>query len=215
MDPLNPWTPATLNARLHGLRHALGNDPSGNPYVPRRRTGDDPYRLSPAIRCDWHRFLHLAEHALPHGPAGLPRLEQALGLVRGRPFVARLLPWAEPHQREMTTRITDTAHTVATHRTTPGPHHDLSKTRHAIATGLDVDDSAELLYRDWMRIEHTAHNRSGLHTAITRVQQVNRMLDVSLEIETELLCTSPKRVTSPSIKLRSPGGWVPRSWFSL
>ncbi|MEU6324418.1 hypothetical protein [Streptomyces sp. NPDC047009] len=187
MDPLHPWTPATLNARLQGLRRALGNDPTGTPYVPRRRLGEDPYRLSPAVRCDWSDFLHLVEHALPHGPAGLPDLEQALGLVRGRPFGARPLPWAEPHQQEMTTRIIDIAHTVATYRTAAGPHHDLSKARHAIATGLDVDDSAELLYRDWMRIEHTAHNRSGLHTAITRIQQVNRMLDVSLEIETEQL----------------------------
>jgi hypothetical protein len=187
MDPLHPWTPATLNARMQGLRRALGNDPLGNSYVPRRRSGEDPYRLSPALRCDWSTFLHLVEHALPHGPDGLPDLEQALGLVRGRPFGARPLPWAEPHQQEMTTRIIDTAHTVATYRTAAGPHHDLSKARHAIATGLDVDDSAELLYRDWMRIEHTAHNRSGLHTAITRIQQVNRMLDVSLEIETEQL----------------------------
>ncbi|MFC9076739.1 LysM peptidoglycan-binding domain-containing protein [Streptomyces sp. NPDC057062] len=187
MDPLNPWTPATLNARLQGLRRALGNDPTGSPYVPRRRLGEDPYGLSPAVRCDWSDFLHLVEHALPHGPAALPDLEQALGLVRGRPFGARPLPWAEPHQQEMTTRIIDVAHTVATHRTAAGPHHDLSKARRAIATGLDVDDSAELLYRDWMRIEHTAHNRSGLHTAITRIQQVNRMLDVSLENETEQL----------------------------
>ncbi|MDX3262913.1 LysM peptidoglycan-binding domain-containing protein [Streptomyces sp. MI02-2A] len=187
MDPLNPWTPATLNARLQGLRRALGNDPSGAPYVPRRRLGEDPYRLSPAVRCDWSDFLHLVEHALPHGPAALHDLEQALGLVRGRPFGARPVPWAEPHQQEMATRIIDVAHTVATYRTAAGPHHDLSKARRAIATGLDVDDSAELLYRDWMRIEHTAHNRSGLHTAITRIQQVNRMLDVSLETETEQL----------------------------
>ncbi|MFF9172445.1 hypothetical protein ACF1B7_36740, partial [Streptomyces sp. NPDC014796] len=43
------------------------------------------------------------------------------------------------------------------------------------------------LYRDWMRIEHTASNRSGLHTAITRVQQINHTLDCSLEPETEQL----------------------------
>ncbi|MFD7409902.1 hypothetical protein ACFV7R_46715 [Streptomyces sp. NPDC059866] len=48
----------------------------------------------------------------------------------------------------MTTRIIDIAHTVATHRTQGGPHHDLSAARQAVATGLDVDDTAELLYRD-------------------------------------------------------------------
>jgi hypothetical protein len=187
MDPLTPWSVATLNARFQGLRRALGNDPGGNAYVPRRRSGDDPYRLSPTVRCDWTRFLQLAERALPHGPAGLPDLQKALGLVRGRPFGSRPLPWAEPHQQEMITRIIDVAHTVATYHTPTGPHHDLSAARQAIATGLDADDSAELLYRDWMRIEHAAGNRTGLHTAITRIQQINHTLDCSLEIETEQL----------------------------
>ncbi|MDW8478462.1 LysM peptidoglycan-binding domain-containing protein [Streptomyces scabiei] len=187
MDPLAPWSSSTLNARLRGLRSALGNDPSGDAYVPRRRTGDDPYRLSPAVRCDWTRFLQLAERGLPQGPAGLQDLEKALGLVRGRPFGTRPLPWAGPFQQEMITRIIDVAHTVATHRTPAGPHRDLTAARQAIATGLDVDSSAELLYRDWMRVEHAAGNRSGLHTAITQVQQVNRSLDCDLETETEQL----------------------------
>ncbi|MGW0745749.1 hypothetical protein ACWD3I_38235 [Streptomyces sp. NPDC002817] len=33
--------------------------------------------------------------------------------------------------------------------------------------------------------EHAAGNRSGLHTAITRIQQINRTLDCDLETETE------------------------------
>ncbi len=184
MDPLAPWSSSTLNARLRGLRSALGNDPSGNPFVPRRRSGDDPFHLAPTVRCDWTRFLQLAERALPQGPAGLPDLERALELVRGRPFGSRPLPWAAPLQQEMITRIIDVAHTVAMHRTPPGPNHDLTAARQAVATGLDADPSAELLYRAWMRIEHAAGNRSGLHTAITRVQQVNHALDCSLETET-------------------------------
>ncbi|MFD7379138.1 hypothetical protein [Streptomyces mirabilis] len=187
MDPVSPWSASTLNVRLQGLRRSLGGDPAGNPYVPRRRSGEDPYRLSPGVRCDWTRFLQFVERALPLGPAGLPDLGRALALVRGRPFGGRPLPWAEPYQQEMITRIIDVAHTVATYRTSAGPHHDLSAARQAVATGLDVDDAAELLYRDWMRIEAAAGNRKGLHTAITRVQQINRALDCSLEIETEQL----------------------------
>ena len=103
------------------------------------------------------------------------------------PFGGRPLPWAEPHAQEMITRITDVAHTVTTHRIPAGPHHDLNAARHAVATGLDADPTAELLYRDWMRLEAARGNRSGLHTAITRVQQVNRSLDASLELETEQL----------------------------
>jgi hypothetical protein len=187
MDPISPWSHATLNARLQGLRRALGNDPDGNPYVPRRSNGDTPYTLAAGVHCDWPRFVRLAEHALPHGPAGLPALEEALSLVRGRPFGNRAPAWAEPHQQEMITRIVDVAHAVATHRTHKGPHHDLAAARKAIATGLDVDDAAELLYRDWLMIEHAAGNRPGLHAVITRVQAVNRALDCPMEIETEQL----------------------------
>lgn len=187
MDPISPWSTSTLNARLQGLRRSLGSDPAGNPYVPRRSSGEDPYQLAPGVRCDWIRFLQLVEHALPLGPAGLTDLEKALTLVRGRPFGGKPLPWAEPHQQEMVTRIIDVAHTVAAYRTPAGPHHDLSAARQAVATGLDVDDTAELLYRDWLRIEHAAGNRSGLHTAITRIQQINQALDCSLEMETEQL----------------------------
>ncbi|MGW1291013.1 bacterial transcriptional activator domain-containing protein, partial [Streptomyces sp. NPDC002586] len=187
MDPVSPWSTSTLNARMQGLRSSLGSDPSGNLYVPRRKTGEDPYRLASTVRCDWSRFLQLAERALPLGPSGLSDLEKALMLVRGKPFGGRPLPWAEPFQQEMITRIIDVAHTVATYRIPAGPQHDLNAARQAVSTGLDVDDSAELLYRDWMRLEAARGNRSGLHTAITRVQQVNRALDCSLEMETTQL----------------------------
>ncbi|MGA5711210.1 hypothetical protein ACPCK8_32855 [Streptomyces cellulosae] len=187
MDPVSPWSTSTLNARMQGLRSSLGSDSSGNLYVPRRKAGEDPYRLAPTVRCDWSRFLQLVERALPLGPSGLTDLEKALALVRGRPFGGRPLPWAEPYAQEMITRIIDVAHTVATYRIPAGPHHDLSAARHAVATGLDVDPTAELLYRDWMRLEAARGNRSGLHAAITRVQQINRDLDCSLETETSQL----------------------------
>ncbi|MDN3271519.1 LysM peptidoglycan-binding domain-containing protein [Streptomyces sp. MA15] len=187
MDPISPWSTSTLNARLQGLRRCLGNGPDGRPYVPRRSTGDDPYRLSPAVRCDWTHFLHLVERALPQGLAGLTDLEKALTLVRGRPFGGKPLPWAEPLAQEMTTRIIDVAHTVATYRTPVGPNQDLDAARRAVATGLEADDAAELIYRDWLRLEAAAGNRSGLHTAISRIQQINRALDCSPEPETEQL----------------------------
>ncbi|WP_328876332.1 bacterial transcriptional activator domain-containing protein [Streptomyces sp. NBC_00287] len=197
MDPTRPWTTRTLNARLQGLRRALGNDPNGHPYVPRRHTADDPYRLSPHVQCDWTRFRTLTDHALTQGPAGLPDLEQALALVRSRPFGNRPLPWQEPHQQEMTTHIITVAHTIAAHRTPPGPHHHLTTARQAIATALDVDDTAEILYRDWMRIEAQAGNRQGLHTALTRLQHINTSLGCPLEPETEDLIATLLHHTGP------------------
>ncbi|MER5382369.1 hypothetical protein ABT040_19170 [Streptomyces sp. NPDC002688] len=200
MDPISPWSTATLNARLQGLRRALGNDPDGEAYVPRRRNGDDPYTLADGVRCDWTRFVQLAERALPQGPKGLADLEKALSLVRGRPFGTRAPAWAEPHQQEMTTRIIDVAHTIATHRAQRGVHYDLGAARKAIVRGLDVDETAELLYRDWLIVEWMAGNRPGLHTAINRIQHVAQALDCDLELETEqliqeLLTTSRKAPT--------------------
>ncbi|MET9388045.1 SMI1/KNR4 family protein [Streptomyces sp. NPDC002928] len=89
------------------LRRCLGSDPAGNPYVPRRKSGEDPYRLAPGVRCDWTRFLQLVEHTLPLGPAGLTDLDRALALVRGRPFGDKPLPRAEPFQQKMITRVID------------------------------------------------------------------------------------------------------------
>ncbi|MGW6216464.1 LysM peptidoglycan-binding domain-containing protein [Streptomyces sp. NPDC055109] len=206
MDPISPWTLSTLHARLGGLRRALGNNADGIPYVPRRKATDAPYHLSPGVRCDWTRFEDLAERALPRGQAGLHDLEEALALVQGPPFAGKPLPWAEPYQQEMITRIIDVAHTVATYRTATGPHQDLTAARRAVACGLDVDQTAELLYRDWLRIEHAAGNRQGLHTAITRVQQVNRALDFSLELETEQLINE---------LLDRAGRIVDRGWYNF
>ncbi|MET9896941.1 hypothetical protein ABZZ47_43625 [Streptomyces sp. NPDC006465] len=85
----------------------------------------------------------------------------------------------------MITRIIDVAHTIATHRTQHGPHRNLHAARRAITTGLDVDETAELLYRDALVVEWAAGNRPGLHTVISRIQQINAALDCSLETETE------------------------------
>ncbi|GHC88225.1 LysM peptidoglycan-binding domain-containing protein [Streptomyces flavofungini] len=187
MDPSHPWSPDTLNARLGGLRRSLGNDADGNPYVPRRAVKADPFLLSEAICCDWHTFQQTVETALPRGTAGLGDLERALNQVRGRPFGAQPLPWSEPLQQEMAMRIIGVAHTVATYRLQPGTHHNLTLARRAITTGLEADEFSELLFRDWFRIEAAAGNRRGLNAAIARLEQINRSLDLPLEIETETL----------------------------
>ncbi|MEV2256893.1 LysM peptidoglycan-binding domain-containing protein [Streptomyces sp. NPDC050147] len=187
MDPASPWSTDTLNARMGGLRRSLGKDEDGASYVPRRAIKSDPYVLSEKICCDWHRFQESVEAALPHGFDGLAQLEKALDQVRGRPFGAQPLPWSEPLQQEMAMRIVSIAHTVATYRLAPGSHHDLTLARRAVATGLEVDTSAEILYRDLFQIEAAAGNRSGLNAAVSRLDQVNRSLGLPMEIETEQL----------------------------
>ncbi|MGW7642214.1 LysM peptidoglycan-binding domain-containing protein [Streptomyces decoyicus] len=188
MGPTAPWSRKTLQARMSELRSRLGSNADGELYLPRDRTAG--YRLSPAVRCDWQRFQALAERGLSLGPEqGIGDLEQALGLVRGRPFGGGDYPWAAPLVQEMLSRVVDVAHTVATWRHT-GPTQNLDAARRAITTGLEADDTAEILYRDWMRTEDTAGNRAGVHRAIENLQSINRRLDVSVEPETEALIQS-------------------------
>ncbi|MFD3843729.1 hypothetical protein ACFWWC_47215 [Streptomyces sp. NPDC058642] len=70
--------------------------------------------------------------------------------------------------------------------------------------GIGADDSAELLYQDLMRTEHAASNRSGLHTAIPRIQHINQTLDCDLETEIEdlirELLNTPGTTTAPSLQ---------------
>ncbi|MGA5873988.1 LysM peptidoglycan-binding domain-containing protein [Streptomyces cinereoruber] len=186
MDPRSPWSKPTLQTRISQLRNQLGTDPTdpdGALYLPRDRTGI--YKLSPKVRCDWDRFTTLAERGLTKGPStGISDLEAALALVRGYPFGTTPPAWAAARVQEILVRIIDTAHTLATwHRT--GPRPDLDAARCAVRRGLDIDDSAELLYRDWMLIEDQAGNHNGVRAAYDTICAVNRRLDVSTEPETD------------------------------
>ncbi|MFB7512893.1 LysM peptidoglycan-binding domain-containing protein [Streptomyces sp. NPDC056144] len=185
MDPRSPWGVPTLQTRISQLRNSLGSDSAGALYLPRDRSGT--YTLSPKVRTDWDRFLHLAERGLRRGPsAGIPDLEAALALVRGVPFGGSPPAWAAVHHQEMLVRIIDTSHTLADwHRRTARPNLDAA--RRAIRLGLDVDDSAELLYQGWMRVEDQAGNREGVQRAYETLLTINRRLDVSTEPETEAI----------------------------
>ncbi|RVU15120.1 LysM peptidoglycan-binding domain-containing protein [Streptomyces antnestii] len=183
MDPRKPWSKATLQSRISELRNRLGTDADGSPFLPRDRSGT--YRLSPKARCDWTRFTQLAERGLAKGPeAGIADLEAALDLVRGRPFGGADLAWAAARIQEMLVRITDVAHTLATwHRTAPRP--DLTAARRTVTRGLDIDDSAEILYQDWMLIEDQAGNRAGVSAAYETLRGINQRLEIGMESETE------------------------------
>ncbi|KUM97365.1 hypothetical protein AQI95_41845 [Streptomyces yokosukanensis] len=188
MDPRKPWSKPTVQARISELRNRLGHDADSNLYLPRDRSGI--YRLSPKVRCDWTTFQQRAERGLAKGPtAGIADLEVALGMVRGRPFADTEPMWAAARIQEMLVRITDVAHTLAAwHRGAPRP--DLDAARRAVRIGLDVDDSAELLYQDWMLIEDQAGNRDGVTSAYNTLLAINKGLAVSMEPETERIFDS-------------------------
>ncbi|MFI5727033.1 hypothetical protein [Streptomyces cyaneofuscatus] len=183
MDPVNPWSTRTLQSRLSELRSRLGTAPDGSPYLPRPTHG---YRFHPDVTSDWQRFQHLATRGLADPDAGTADLETALYLLRGKPFEGRDFAWADAVQQEMISRIVDTAHTLAV-RHTEGDHPDLDAARRAALRGLEIDETSEVLYRDWMNIEWGAGNTAGVRKAIARLHQVARTYDISLEPVTEQL----------------------------
>ncbi|AYV32208.1 LysM domain/BON superfamily protein [Streptomyces sp. ADI95-16] len=184
MDPANPWSTRTLHSRLSELRGAVGLHTDGQPLLPRPKTGAG-YTFHPAVTSDWAQFQALASRGLAAGPrAGTEDLEAAMALVRGKPFDGRTLPWADPIVQDMLSRITDTAHTLARWQT-DGALPDLDAARHTVHKGLEVEATSEVLYRDLLTIEWAAGNDAAIRRTLTRIQQMARTYDITLEDTTE------------------------------
>ncbi|WP_037603832.1 LysM peptidoglycan-binding domain-containing protein [Streptacidiphilus rugosus] len=183
MNPNQPWGERSVKQRLSDLRSLLGPAPDGTPRLARSaRNGALPTLTG--VRSDWDRFQKLAERGLLAGPAGVGDLEAALALVRGRPFAGSTAAWSMPDHQEMVSRIVDTAHTLARYRTAAG---DLHPARAAIAKGIDVHPTAELLYRDWIALEAAHGSHSEVQHVISRLQDALRTLDVEMEHATRTL----------------------------
>ncbi|MFI5642628.1 hypothetical protein ACIA8H_35200 [Streptomyces goshikiensis] len=184
MDPASPWSTRTLHSRLSELRGAIGLHTDGQPLLPRPKAGAG-YLFHPAVTSDWQQFQALARRGLAAGPsAGIEDLEAAMALVRGKPFGGRTLPWADPVVQDMLSRITDTAHTLARWQT-DSTRPDLDAARHTVHTGLEIEETSEVLYRDLLTIEHAAGNDAAIRRTLARIQQMARTYDITLEDATE------------------------------
>ncbi|MER7467909.1 LysM peptidoglycan-binding domain-containing protein [Streptomyces sp. NPDC097981] len=184
MDPVNPWSTRTLHSRLSELRNQIGLTGDGYPLLPRPKNGSG-YAFHPAVTSDWDQFQQLASSGLAAGPAGgIADLETAMGLVRGKPFDGRTLPWADPVIQDMLSRITDTAHTLARWHT-DGPAPDLDAARHTIQHALDIEETSEVLYRDLLHIEWAAGNTAAIRKTVARLQHMARTYDITLDSLTE------------------------------
>ncbi len=143
-------TKQTRNSFVSRVRQWLGTTPTGEPYLP--LVGDHgDYRMSPTISCDWQDFLRLARDGLASDYDGAESLEQALVLVRGRPFLGidpTTYVWAEADAQEMIGAIVDVAHVLSTTRLEQG---DARAAQDAAARGLLVEPGSELLHCDAIR----------------------------------------------------------------
>ncbi|MEU6212191.1 LysM peptidoglycan-binding domain-containing protein [Streptomyces sp. NPDC047023] len=184
MDPVKNWSTRTLHSRLSELRNEIGLADDGSPLLPRPKNGVG-YGFHRSVTSDWDVFQHLAARGLATGPQqGIADLEQAMALVRGKPFDGWTLPWAEPVVQEMLSRIIDTAHALARWHA-DGESPDLDAARRTVLHALDIVETSEVLYRDLLHIERAAGNQAAVHSTVARVQQMARIYDITLDTLTE------------------------------
>jgi hypothetical protein len=139
--------PSSRNPFISRVRQWVGYAPNGELYLPFVRDGS-LYQLHDRVTCDWHEFVALSHRGFAAGVDGIPVLEAALSLVRGRPFLGidpDRYTWAEPHIQEMIAAVCDVAHVVSQIRAERG---EWRAAQHAASLGLSVDPVSDLLFDD-------------------------------------------------------------------
>ena len=174
----------TRRSNLSRLRTWLGDDPSGDPYLPEAYTGR--IRLHPDVTSDVQQLRLLT------GPGvnriGEDGLVAALDLVRGG-MLADAAPgqwyWAEQLRSDVAATLRD-AGLVLTDRAVQ--RGDLDLARWATERALMVAPEDELLMCARIRTEHAAGNRPGVERHVLRLTQQARALGVDLMPATVMLC---------------------------
>jgi len=184
MSPGRVVSNNTRNRNVSVLRRLLGTAPDGQDYLPRHTAGSGYYLLDP-ITTDWQQWCNL----LPTGADGAPteHLDQALHLVRGRPFAdvkPRTYAWGETVMQEMIASIVDAAHELGRRRLLEGRWRDAT---HAAVTGLSVEPGMERLWRIRILAERAAGNTTAADDAVNRLLLITDELGGDLEDATEQL----------------------------
>jgi nucleoid-associated protein YgaU/DNA-binding SARP family transcriptional activator len=165
----------TRNALVSRARRWLGNTPNGEPYLA-VVAADGDYRLHPEVGCDWHDFVRLARHGLEGEAVDAGMLAQALGLIRGRPFLGvdpRDYAWAEADTQQMISTIVDVAHALAGLRLAEGDHRGAQD---AATHGLQAEPCSEALHRDALRAASARGDRAEVTRLADRLHaQVERL----------------------------------------
>lgn len=173
----------TRNTATSKLRAWVGRNPAGEPYLPRHR-----YTFSSDVTTDWDQWQHL----VGPDPAKTPtaNLEQALSLVRGRPFEGtqlRRYAWAEPLRQAMISAIADVAYELAHRRLMEGRWRAADK---AAARAVSIEPGLERLWRIRILAAHEGHNQAAESEAIDRMLLTIEELGFDLEPETTQLLTA-------------------------
>jgi len=197
MAPGKTVSTNTRNAQMSRLRRWLGTAPDGQDYL-LRHTAAHGYRWHPAVYTDWQQF----EDLLPDGAqkAATDRLEQALTLIRGRPFQDvkdRYYAWAEENVQIMVSAIVDAAYELGHRRLLENRWQDAT---HAATRGLTVEPGMERLWRIRILAAHASGNTTATTTAVDRLLAITDELGGDLEDATEQLLTDLADNTAPRRK---------------
>ncbi len=160
----------TLDSTVSVARSALGSARDGSRHFP---TGRGRLRLGPGVSSDWERFVALArqEVALAEQDGRTVR-EEALGLIRGRPFEGlKNVDWTlyEGVAATMESHVVDLASRHAIERLDSG---DAGAAEWACRQGLKVSPYDERLYRALMQAADAAGNRVGVVAIMDELRSV-------------------------------------------
>ena len=167
---------STFRAEMSRVRVALGRDADGQWYLP--MSSREGYVITMAS--DWTRFRELTARA--HGrPAAeaIPLLEEALGLVRGRPFEdvpehSYGWAWSEQLVSTMEVAVAEAAERLAELALDA---EQPAMARWAARQGLLVTPSREALYHAWMQAAADAANLDDLDQAWRDVWRAVQAID--------------------------------------
>jgi DNA-binding SARP family transcriptional activator len=152
--------PATLHSTASAARRGLGRAADGTDHLPRSH---GRLKLGPSVSTDWSAFQALARSPDPE------RWEQALGLVRGRPFEGlHHAEWTvlEGFVAEIEERVAELAAALADTRLETGrPRAAMAAARR----GLLVSPYDERLYRRLLRCADSDGHPAGVERVMAEL----------------------------------------------
>jgi DNA-binding SARP family transcriptional activator len=174
-DPDHPKPSDSLRQLIVRTRRQLGRAADGREWI--EHLGAGQYALHPDAHFDWADFEELSERGI--GDRDLASLQEALTLIRGKPFTGCYHWWLDLAFTEtVRAQIVDAAELLAELELAAG---DPSASARAARTGLAGDVSAEQLWRALMRAEHAAGNLAGVREAWSRC--LDAMTDIAADGE--------------------------------
>lgn len=174
----------TRRSNMSRLRSWLGQDPSGQPYLPDAYSGR--ISLHEDVTSDAHAVRLLAGPGVDRVSEG--SLTAILELVRGA-VLADVAPgqwfWAEELRSDLESTVRDVGVVLSGRALARG---DLELARWATQRALVAAPDDELLLAAWIRAEHAAGNDSVVQRLVSRLTLQSRVLGIDLMPDTVLLC---------------------------